>query len=365
MRITYVPKRFGASSLQAIERANRICTDYAAAGYDLTLRQLFYQFVSRDWIPNTQQEYKRLGSILNDARLAGMIDWNHIVDRTRNLQSLGHWGDPADIISSAADSYREDLWSDQDTRVECWIEKDALAGVLAQVCPELRVSYFSCRGYTSQSEIWGAARRIGRVLAGGQDMTILHLGDHDPSGIDMTRDIEDRLRLFLKTDERDAMVGFLRSEILSGRITNVPDKETDPEGNQRWYDEVYGPIRESRAWGHLTIDRIALNMDQIDQYQPPPNPMKFTDARARGYAEEYGEDSWELDALPPDVLADLIRQSVYDLRDEERWDTAVANEEEKREVLNLAANRWAAVTEFLTMGDDLPPDDGEDEEEVA
>src|ERR1044072_5302001 len=93
-KIAYVPRRFSAASLDVIETAEGICDDYAAQGYDLTLRQLYYQFVARDLSPNTQQEYKRLGAIINDARLAGLIDWDHLVDRTRNLRGLDHWESP-------------------------------------------------------------------------------------------------------------------------------------------------------------------------------------------------------------------------------------------------------------------------------
>jgi len=198
--ITYVKKAFSPSSLAIIEKANTIIAEYAAAGFDLTLRQLYYQFVSRAFIANKQSEYKRLGSIINDARLAGMIDWGRITDRTRNLRTIGHWTTPASIIKSAAESFRIDKWATQKHRIEVWIEKDALVGVLDAVCPDLDVPYFSCRGYTSQSEAWAAARRLFGYMKAGQAPIVLHLGDHDPSGVDMTRDITDRLTLFLEQD---------------------------------------------------------------------------------------------------------------------------------------------------------------------
>src|SRR5262249_10346260 len=159
----------------------------AAQGYNLTLRQLFYQFVSRDLIPNNVRSYKRLGSIINDARLAGLIDWSAIEDRTRNLHELPCWRTPAGIIRSCAQQYRTDLWAKQENRVEVWIEKEALAGVFERVCDELRVPFFSCRGYTSQSEMWVAGHRLKRIIDAGQRPVILHFGDHDPSGMDMTR----------------------------------------------------------------------------------------------------------------------------------------------------------------------------------
>src|SRR6185295_4699456 len=109
--ICYEDKKFGVERLAMIAKANQIIAIYAAQGYDLTLRQLYYQFVSRDLIANKTTEYKRLGSIINDARLAGLIDWSAIEDRTRNLASLSHWDNPSDIVTSAANSYRVDKWA--------------------------------------------------------------------------------------------------------------------------------------------------------------------------------------------------------------------------------------------------------------
>src|SRR5512139_1588276 len=159
-KVCYVPKSFSSNSMSIIEKANEIIAEYARLGFDLTLRQLYYQFVSRALIPNKDTEYKRLGSIINDARLAGLIDWDAITDRTRNLRSLSHWDDPGDIIYSAARSYHINRWEDQEYRVEVWIEKDALVGVIEGVCTDLDIPYFSCRGYTSQSEMWAAAQRL-------------------------------------------------------------------------------------------------------------------------------------------------------------------------------------------------------------
>lgn len=297
--ICYVPKTFRRSSLDIIERANTICADYTAQGFDLTLRQLYYQFVSRDWIANKQTEYDRLGSIINDARLAGLLDWNYIVDRTRNLRSLAHWDSPESIVDAVANQYRTERWAHQPTRVEVWIEKDALVGVIAGVCERYDVDYFSCRGYTSQSEMWGAARRLSRYEARGQDTVIIHLGDHDPSGVDMSRDIADRLALF------DAS-------------TNVV--------------------------------RIALNMNQVEQYSPPPNPAKLTDSRASGYIAEHGTSSWELDALDPTTLARLIEEEIWAWRDADQWERDTAVMERERALLTAVSERWVEVSEFVDGG---------------
>ncbi len=292
----YVPRNFSAGSLAIINQANTIIADYTAQGYDLTLRQLYYQFVSRDLIANKQSEYKRLGSVINDARLAGLIDWEAIADRTRELRALSHWDNPSSIIDAVAYSYRTDKWAKQPCRIEVWIEKDALVGVFERVCQELDVPLLSCRGYTSQSEMWGAAQRLLRHGRRKQQVVLLHFGDHDPSGIDMTRDITERLELF-----------------------GVP----------------------------LDIRRLALNMPQVEQYSPPPNPAKETDSRFVGYIQNYGHQSWELDALEPAVLADLVRAEVTKLRDAKAWAIAEKAEAQQRTLLTAVSKRWTEVAGFI------------------
>ena len=150
-RIEYVAKRFGAASKAVIDRVNIIIGEYAAQGFTLTLRQAYYALVSRGLLPNKQKEYKRLGSIINDARLAGLVDWSAIVDRTRHVNKNSHWNSPAEIVRACAEQFQIDKWENQDNYVEVAIEKDALLGIIEPVCRALDVAYFSCRGYTSQT----------------------------------------------------------------------------------------------------------------------------------------------------------------------------------------------------------------------
>lgn len=195
-KIEYVPKNFSADRLQMIEKVNGVVAEYQKQGYSLTLRQVYYQMVARDIIPNNMRSYKNLGNLINDARLAGLIDWLAIEDRTRNLRGNSHWSTPGSVSESAAYSYRLDHWQGQQNYVEVWVEKDALIGIVGQICGKLDVAHFSCRGYVSQSEMWAAARRLRRRQEAGQHVILLHLGDHDPSGKDMSRDIQERLITF-------------------------------------------------------------------------------------------------------------------------------------------------------------------------
>jgi hypothetical protein len=348
-RVAYVPKRFAPSSELVIRQANEILDEYFQQGYDLTLRQLYYQFVARDIFPddrsyartaagkwvkhpggtkNAEPNYKWLGDIVNDARLAGRIDWAHIVDRTRELEDVTTWRSPAAIISGAASGYRRDLWETQDVRVEVWVEKEALAGVIERACQDIRVPFFACRGYTSQSAMYEASQRFYHHTVLGKRVLVLHLGDHDPSGIDMTRDIEERIRLFMAVDYATAANDVYDAFALE-------DADEQVENAVGWATEWF------------ELNRLALNWDQVQQYQPPPNPAKLTDSRGAGYVAEYGDESWELDALEPTVIGDLIRDAVADVMDDRLWEEAVERESEERAVLEQASERWDDVARFL------------------
>jgi hypothetical protein len=314
--ITYEPPRIKGDRLALVAVANEIVDEYVADGFQLTLRQLYYQLVQRNVIPNTVQSYDRLGSLISDARRQGLIDWSAIVDLTRELRDLPHWDSAQDIIVAIAAQFRFALWQTQPTHVEVWFEKDALLNVFERAANRLDVPFFSCRGYASDSEMWAAGQRFREKLDGGKDgVAILHFGDHDPSGIDMTRDIKERLWTFAaKTDDDD----FAYDDDLDALIDKI---------------KVY---------------RIALNMDQIRKYAPPPNPAKQTDARYRDYAAKFGASSWELDALNPKVLADLVERNVQALiTDKPAWNAKLAEQRETRELLAAAATHWDDVAAML------------------
>jgi hypothetical protein len=230
---SFEARRFQAKTATLIEHANAIIAEYQARGFTLTLRQLFYQFVARSLIDNKQSEYKRLGDVIKNGRRAGLIDWGAIEDRTRNMRESPSWGSPAGIVAAAAEQYREDLWRGQDFRSEVWIEKDALLGVIEGICDEFRLPCFPCRGNNSESEQYKAGKRFEAYFASGLAPVVLHLGDHDPNGLDMTRDNRDRLAMFARQG--------------------------------------------------VEVRRLALNMEQIERYRPPPNFAKETDSRYAAY----------------------------------------------------------------------------------
>ncbi len=276
----------------------------------MTLRQLYYQFVARDLFPedrrwtwtgsrwkrdpngtkNAEPNYKWTGTFINNGRLAGLVDWNSIVDRTRRHEANAHWDSPADILNDSADQYAIDTRANQDDYLEVWVEKDALIDVVARACEPLDIGYFSCRGYASQSSMWRAAMRLKRQEQAGKECTILlHLGDHDPSGIDMSRDIQDRLNM-------------------------------------------YG--------SDVEVKRIALSMEQIEEYNPPPDFAKSTDTRYATYRDEYGDESWELDALDPRVITQLITSQAADYTDASKRAKLMKKQEIERQEIREIADDW-------------------------
>jgi hypothetical protein len=317
MKHEYCKINFHGSSLKLIEIANTVLDEYSEEGYELTLRQLYYQFIARDIFPedrrwsrrggkwvkdpngtkNAEPNYKWLGSIISNGRLCGLVDWNSIIDRTRKFQINSHWDTPAEIIEDAARWYQRDSRETQDNYVEVWVEKDALIGIVEQTCDPLDVGYFSCRGFVSQSAMWKAALRLKRQEEiWGKTTTILHLGDLDPSGIDMTRDIKDRLEMF---------------------------------GSK------------------VHVNRIALEMFQVRKYGPPPNYAKATDSRYKTYRDEYGEQCWELDALEPQVIEDLITKHVKDLTIQSRRTKIIKQQEDEREQIEIVPINWDAIMDHF------------------
>lgn len=291
MKRCFVEKNFKAQSLELIERANAIIDDYQGQGLRLTLRQLYYQFVSKNWLANTERSYKNLGSLLNDARLAGLVDWDAIEDRNRAPVIWAEYDNIKELIDSTLDGFRLPRWRDQEHYVELWVEKAALAGVLEPLAAEFHVTLMVNRGYSSASAMYESAKRFARVQhREGREPVLFYLGDHDPSGEDMVRDIRDRLMLFGVRD--------------------------------------------------IDVQKLALTMEQVQQYHPPPNPAKTTDSRHAGYVAEHGtRSSWEVDALNPALLATIIRTAFSKVIDREKMAAVKAEEKRQRTKLEDAVER--------------------------
>lgn len=276
----YVPTKFTADRAARIGRIRELADEYGRQGMNVTVRQIYYQFVARGWAPSGDKTYDQVQSDLNKGRLAGLIPWHYVVDRGRSLRGLKTQASPESAIESVRRTYRLDLWSDQDFRPEVWVEKRALEGVIGDICSadDMRVDYYATGGYDSTSQQYEAGQRMAGYVRSGQRPIVFYLGDHDPSGLDMTRDIGERLELF----------------------TGVP----------------------------VIVQRLALTKPQIEEYDPPPFAVKRRDSRSESYIDEHGHTAWELDALDPSVLKKLIRDAVSRIRDDSLWDSAVTEEVE-------------------------------------
>lgn len=258
-------------NMSTLNLINEILEEYVSDGYRLTLRQLYYQLVSRDVIPNNDKEYAKLSHILKCGRMSGVVDWSAIEDRIR-VPKIPYWvDDVTEAISDIIDQYRLNRMQGQRFNIEVWVEKDALSNVLYRVTKKYHVRLMVNRGYSSISAMHEASNRL------NNGDYILYFGDHDPSGLDMVRDVKDRLIDFKKD------------------VNVIP---------------------------------VALNMEQIKKFSPPPNPAKISDPRAAWYIEKYGVVSWELDALPPKELIKLTEESILKLIDIKQYNKMLDKEKE-------------------------------------
>lgn len=268
MKIKFRDVRLSKANKERLDIINSIIEEYQEQDLVLTLRQLYYQLVSRDVIPNKQSEYSKLSTLLKEGRMGGVVDWSAIEDRLRRPSVPSSFESPADGIQALLNQYELPRMEGQPKYIEVWVEKDALSGVLRRVTEQYHIPILVNRGYSSASAMFDAYKRfkhgLNQIDEEGE-VIILYLGDFDPSGMDMIRDIRDRI---LEFAERD-------------------------------YDEF--PLR---------VVPIALTKAQIKQYNPPPNPAKRTDPRAAKFIAEHGATSWEVDALRPEILNSLLDRAI-------------------------------------------------------
>ena len=283
---------FRKGSLDKINTMREIVDDYLGQDLRLTARQLYYQLVSRNVIVNTERSYKNITNLLADARYAGLIDWYAIEDRGREPLVWQEFDNIAECAERAIRNFRLRRWADQPNYAELWVEKQALAGVLQPLAAEFHVTLMVNKGYSSASAMYESASRFRRRMNTNKKLFLFYLGDHDPSGEDMVRDIAARLEEF-----------------------GVED---------------------------LNVSKVALTMTQVEEHNPPPNPAKKTDSRFASYQQTHGDESWEVDALPPAVLQELIRDALENVLDREKFKAVMAVEEVEKDSLRKAAAKIAA-----------------------
>jgi hypothetical protein len=255
----------------------------------MTIRQLFYQPVSRETLTNNINEYRKLSRVMTKAREDGRVDYDLIVDRSRPIYTPLVFDDPAEYARNMKSWYRRDYWQDQPNYCEIWTEKDAVVGSIEDLWRELGVTIRIGRGFlstTRKHEIEEIFDDIG--LRKQKEITVFYLGDHDPSGIDIQRDTEASINSF------------------------------------------------------FDIKRLAIHPEDINDFNLPPLRIKSDDPRAEAFRREHGGECVELDALPPKELRRRIKKAVTGLLDKESWDRAVAVEKVEIASIQDFVKRWSA-----------------------
>jgi len=286
---------WGKNTSNFIDEIIHITNIYHKKDIKMTLRQLYYQLVSNDIIPNDDTLYKKLSKLLTDLRYNGNIDWDIIEDRVRIPKIPVDWNNISEILDSAIYSFRLPRWNNQNYYIELSTEKDALSSILYPIANKWHVPFSVNRGYASATAMYDMFKRVTEKIYNGKKIIILYLGDHDPSGIDMVNDIDKRLQEFIS---------------------------------------FKNGIVENNGY----VFKIGLTMGQIKRYNPPPNPAKIKDPRAKNYIKEYGNQSWEVDALPPDVMIRLVENEIKYYIDFDKWDETIENENKQKEKLKELSN---------------------------
>lgn len=246
----------GAGSGKKHEKTERIvetARQVLEQNSPMTVRQVYYQLVSRQVIKNNRSQYQAVSNALVWARQEGIIPWEWIEDRTRKPRRVPMWQGLGDFAETARRAYRRDIWTSQENYFEVWLEKDALSGIFEEILSEYGVTLSVGRGYDGWDSIHGAADRFEDGSA------ILYFGDFDPSGEDMVRSLTERLGFFGCTPE---------------------------------------------------IVKCALTAEDVLRYNLPSDFAKTTDTRRAAFVEKFGDACVELDALPVDALQERIRGEV-------------------------------------------------------
>jgi len=226
------------------------------AGHPMTVRQVFYQLVSKQVIENNKGRYNAVSRALVNARRQDIIPWEWIEDRLRRPRIVGMWKGLPAFAETCRKAYRLDVWETQPDYFEVWLEKDALSGIFEDELNPYGVTLNVGRGFDGWDSIRNAAERY-KICE--KPITVLYFGDFDPSGEDMVRSLKERL------DDRGSR----------------PD-----------------------------LIKCALTLDDIQLYNLPIDFTKKTDTRSRKHIEKYGDISVELDALPVDVLRARLVEEV-------------------------------------------------------
>jgi len=260
-------------TLKKLNNIQQILGEYHSQGLlPITIRQLYYEMVARIIIGNNTNEYTRMKKLMTVARETGEIPYEYIIDTTRRVSIPAYYHNVEDCLKDTVSSYRLNRWADQDYYIEVWVEKDAMASTISDIPWKYSIPFMSNKGYSSTTAMHDAEERFD---TNEYKCKILYLGDHDPSGLNMDKDISNR-------------VG-------------------------------------------VEVERIALTVEQVEKYSLPPNPAKKSDPRSKNYVSEYGNKSWELEALPIKLVRELLEEKIMHYIDMNKYNKVRELEEVDKE----------------------------------
>jgi hypothetical protein len=277
-----------AQSRELLGQVHEVLRQYQA-NLPVTNRQVFYRLVAAYGFDKSEAAYERLSNLLNRARRSGEVPWSAIRDDGFHRGGHTGWaslGEFAETVQAWVDGYRVDRQAGQTRRVAVWCEAGGMVPQLERVAGEYSVPVFSSGGFDSVTAKHDKAEQfaaMGSVL-------VLHLGDHDPSGVHVFGSLDEDVRAFCHE--------------LGGRVE---------------------------------FRRLAVLPEHVAKYGLVTSPAKASDRRA------FDGETVQAEALPPDVLADVVRSAIESELDPEEYAAALDRERDQR--ATLAA--WAADLERL------------------
>jgi hypothetical protein len=259
----------------------------AKVSQPITGRGVGYKLFAAGLIPSmAKSEMQRVYRLLREAREDGTIPWEWIVDETRELERVSTWNDPAQYARAVARSYRRDFWNQQPARVEVWSEKGTVRGVLAPVLDEYAVGFRVMHGFGSATEVHGVAEDDD-----GRPLIVLYVGDYDPSGMNMSEhDLPNRLKKY--------------------------------DGH------------------HVELRRIALTPSQTRGLPFFLASDKEKDTRYAWFVRNFGARCWELDALDPNALREIVEEEIRAEIEPVAWERCEVINGAEQESLRHVLDQW-------------------------
>ena len=247
-----------------------------------TVRQAYYRLVVLGCVSKSESSYGRVQRELLRLRREGLIPYGDMTDSSRIRRVARTHDGLYDALNETAKFYRQSMWRDLDVYVEVWCEKDALGGVISPVTMDYDVPLLSAKGYSSEGFCYSAAEEM---KAEGKSRNYVYaLGDFDPSGIDATRTLQEKMQRF------------------------KPD---------------------------VVFERIAVNEEHLDSLEAAHRETKGSDSRAKRFFERFGRGapSVELDAIPPSTLRQMVRDKIEQHIPDGHLEQIQNEEEQARAVL--------------------------------